>query len=394
MGSGSSSTYKSELDALDIETANYNELKEEIIKVRRMIRDYSDTASAHEEKGKGREVISVSPSPSSSARRFNQEAWELIEKGHSELVPAYVYAKKLESQFVNSQLANKGGKATNYDLGCGGTAKDTKAEADFNKMMRGDDNSDDLQAPHVLLCPCMHSEATNDEDIQPHALHGEKCIGSWMKVNAAAVFYIHLITNEVSYSKPENYTDPDEELKKLSQADGCLHAPLKDLLTVIDKIILQHKKTPLLIDTSSEERVSTFFAYKGRTIDAKGMVSGALLTGMTTIDAMESARKVLVGALKSGSMLAVDIKDSVPNFIGRYSSKKELPIEMFQQGGQVLATKLNLYSKIYREEDREQSRCVVKEGFRLVVITSTPLDKIHILNDQLPMEFLTPVVIV
>jgi len=123
-------------------------------------------------------------------------------------------------------------------------------------------------------------------------------------------------------------------------------------------------KTPLILDTSTDDKVCTFFSYQPDVaiLDAKSMVmAGATGPAKQTkatktaprgpgmslearLGAMDVARKTLVNAMKFGKLLVIRLGTSAPDFVHAFSdesldmdtsthSSAYFPLLVFEKGG-------------------------------------------------------------
>ena len=121
-------------------------------------------------------------------------------------------------------------------------------------------------------------------------------------------------------------------------------------------------KTPLLLDSSPDDKVCTFFSYQPDVVilDAKSLVMASKATksakkgkGTTSVDVdavlgvMDAARKTLVNAMKFGKLLVIRLGTSSPDFVHTFSddamridtskvSSAYFPLLVFQQAGSLL----------------------------------------------------------
>ena len=114
---------------------------------------------------------------------------------------------------------------------------------------------------------------------------------------------------------------------------------------------------------------------------------------------MESCRRSLVGAIKSGCTFALylgAVTIEHADFKKKLCTKNVFPSETFQQAGLKLKSPDYdpKYKAIFREEDLEQGEAVCRDGFRCIVISShTPFDYEKKLEDSIPLGYLFPIYI-
>ena len=93
--------------------------------------------------------------------------------------------------------------------------------------------------------------------------------------------------------------------------------------------------TPLVLDSSDDHVVDTFFSYSADAIvlDAKKMSLDATLRKQPDRAALDAARKRVVLAMKNGSQLVVATQQAAVDFVGRFSAPDMLPLELFSRAG-------------------------------------------------------------
>eukprot|EP01032_Pedospumella_encystans_P018535 gene18535-21097_t len=149
-----------------------------------------------------------------------------------------------------------------------------------------------------------------------------------------------------------------KEVKVKENVDFCELVDFEEALEAAFKT----GKTPLLLDSSPDDKVCTFFSYQPDVVilDAKAMVMASKPTksakkgkGITTVDVdailgvMDAARKTLVNAMKFGKLLVVRLGTSAPDFVHTFSddamridtsrvSSAYFPLLVFQQAGSLL----------------------------------------------------------
>ena len=92
--------------------------------------------------------------------------------------------------------------------------------------------------------------------------------------------------------------------------------------------------TPLVLDSSDDHVVDTFFSYSADAIvlDAKKMSLDATLRKQPDRAALDAARKRVVLAMKNGSQLVVATQQAAVDF-HRFSAPEMLPLELFSRAG-------------------------------------------------------------
>jgi hypothetical protein len=126
--------------------------------------------------------------------------------------------------------------------------------------------------------------------------------------------------------------------------------------------------TPLVVDNSADDKVSTFLSYQQDVIilEARRMIfeSGR----RPLIQVLDEARARLVNAMKYGKMFAIRMGESAPDFRGTFcdgrladeykiDDKAYLPGEIFEGGGSMM--KEDPWPKrLFREEDMKPHKNV------------------------------------
>lgn len=140
-----------------------------------------------------------------------------------------------------------------------------------------------------------------------------------------------------------------------------IYSRLIDLESSLEKAF-RTGRTPLILDTSNDDQVCTFYSYQVNAIilETKGMI----LSRQPLLKCMEAARNCLVNAMKFGKLLVIRLGTSSPDFRGKFNDEnlKEVditlrdsllsyfPIEVFLSGGLQLHDEFWV-RKLFREED-------------------------------------------
>lgn len=139
-------------------------------------------------------------------------------------------------------------------------------------------------------------------------------------------------------------------------------------------------KTPLILDSSQDEKVCTYLTYRSNCVilDAKQMVLEG--RNQTPRAILERARTKLAGAMFHGKTLVIRLANSVPDFLGKYcdqalpdklpEGKALFPKEVFIRGGTLLKTE-EWCKKLYREEDTlpHKNLFFCRDEFNVVVVS-------------------------
>jgi hypothetical protein len=200
--------------------------------------------------------------------------------------------------------------------------------------------------------------------------------------------------------------------RQLPEASADL---VKDLRTInikllVDTIkpIIEHPRpcTPLLIDPT--DRVNIFFTYSGDYsglfVDAKKiLVQTMIRKEITTDEALEELRCILVNAMKHGRTLVVCMGDSATDFLHKFHGDNTFPVQdLFVRAGLFTSnlTKGQLFkqpeywAKVVRESDMEYGTFVVRPEFSVVITTAFQLeDYQEFLKNAIPIQECIPIYI-
>ena len=130
------------------------------------------------------------------------------------------------------------------------------------------------------------------------------------------------------------------------------------------EIAFRSGHTPLILDTSPDDRVCTFYSYQVDAIilEAKSMIIESSRQPLITV--LEKARRCLVNAMKFGKLLVIRLGSSSPDFRNYFNDDKLrevdqlaadsdisfFPRELFQSGGSQLISE-QWVRRLFREED-------------------------------------------
>ena len=181
----------------------------------------------------------------------------------------------------------------------------------------------------------------------------------------------------------EGKTKDDALSLTLSQpAPTLLYINLVHLEHAIQNALLNNK-TPLIIDSSPDDKVNTYFMYSSAVLfDGKKAGLDKSLRNIPVNTIMDQARNSLVQALKYGNTFVVALTKSVTDFTTTFNDETSphpegmcFPLEIFKNGGRNLLQ--DEYMKgLFRPQDREYglALCRSPDTFR-VVITSQFLEE-------------------
>jgi len=123
------------------------------------------------------------------------------EAHETELMDA-INAKEKKEKIANDAHTKQKG---NYDKSTGGTADDTKNEAEAAKLLRGDDGAADSVVPILK-----HDLGIYGHPIQEKTLN---LVGKWKKflgLSKNCYLYVHVISKEVVSIRPVEYDEGEE----------------------------------------------------------------------------------------------------------------------------------------------------------------------------------------
>lgn len=217
--------------------------------------------------------------------------------------------KKLKSLNKNNQ------KNTDYEAGFGGTAADSKNEAEAAKLLRGADENE--TNPDLLLDE--EFPLLNKNKLRYYHSLNEKTVrlsGKWKKymgLVSNCYTYIHVLTREVVSICPPDYEEEEVKVDKMEEVDprvanpsnGLCTVGLENLLAKIEEVVKNDEKTPLLLETSQEQYLRSYFSYKGVVADCSSLTIPFAKGGVKRNELMEDCRKKLVQAMKVGSVFAL-----------------------------------------------------------------------------------------
>eukprot|EP01036_Dinobryon_divergens_P022864 gene22864-31165_t len=156
------------------------------------------------------------------------------------------------------------------------------------------------------------------------------------------------------------------------------------------ELAFQTGRTPLILDTSSDDKICTFYSYQ---IDAIILEAKALIlegSRQTLVQVLEKARRCIVNAMKFGKLLVIRLGTSSPDFREKFNDDylrlcdptidshiSYFPKETFYSGGSALHSE-DWVKKLFREEDMKPHKnfAICRETFRVCVASQTPLGSI------------------
>ena len=100
---------------------------------------------------------------------------------------------------------------------------------------------------------------------------------------------------------------------------SVLHCNLQDLEKTLSAAY-ETTLTPLILDTSEDDKVCSYFSYQHcEILEAKSLI---LEARNSLPNAMEKARKALVNAMKHGKTLLIRLSNAAPDFLHNLNDDK------------------------------------------------------------------------
>ncbi|CAM9126211.1 unnamed protein product [Ectocarpus sp. 12 AP-2014] len=166
--------------------------------------------------------------------------------------------------------------AGDYDRSFGGTKQDTQVENEYASLVRGEHGAEPTEHTFPILRTV---ECNNQEDLVKL-----RSAGNWLRYLGAKGCYlwIHSLTREVTALRPPDYVDENslaEAREEENVTGGYPTCPLSGLPELIEKIVDQDKRTPLLIDNSEEGKVTAYLSYKAVLVDVSVLAIGYQKSG-------------------------------------------------------------------------------------------------------------------
>ena len=310
--------------------------------------------------------------------------------------------------------------AADYSKSFSGSAEDTKNEKEAAELMKGDGGEDEATTStnndmDPLLIP---RQLSNDTESMKYDVFALRNGSNWLKFMSASgcFMYIHEASKEVVSVRPNQYDEDLDhgggnvdistlnaqnnlpETKEETLPEGCLTASLSDLPKTIEEVVA-NKRTPLILDTSEDEKVKTFMEYKSRLADLSSFIIPFAKSGLKRSDVLEKVRETLVGAIKSGTcfclyMGSVTIEHA--NLKRKLCKKDVFPNESMMEAGARLKQPAfdPRYKLLFREADLEEGEAILRDGFYTVVLSRLhPKEIEKELSECIPLLSMTPIFI-
>jgi len=112
--------------------------------------------------------------------------------------------------------------------------------------------------------------------------------------------------------------------------EPVVKGPITIALTALKETIantIANGLTPLIVDSSKEHAVDTFFSYSGVMIDVKQLSLNVSMKKITKEDALEKAREGFVSSMQNGRTMVVSMQQGSPSFNDWFNTPTEWPIE-------------------------------------------------------------------
>ena len=313
---------------------------------------------------------------------------------HAEIVTIISHEKAAESKL---KAKNKKPEA-DYSKSFGGTAEDTRKEKEAAELMRGNDGEKEESKQSKMVQPTYFTTHFDERVLRVN--------GKWMKFDGGnCMMYINCLTKAISAMRPSEYEEEEVVAPKVEQVvdvlNGLPSCPLTDLTTFVDEHTDDPtSKTLLLLDTSPEQNVRTFYSYKAILEDVSSLTVPFAKAGIKRGDLIERCRKSLVGAIKTGGTFVLYLGSMTiehANWKKKLCKKDIFPAETFQLcGRKLLETYMGKkrYESFFREEDLEAGLAIAREGFKFVVVSSlSPHEYMEALEESIPLGYMDVVVI-
>jgi hypothetical protein len=359
------------------------------------------------------------------------------------------YMQKVVLAVIDKERATfKPKVVADYSKSFSGSAADTKAEKDAAALMKGEggakeEDADAEDAPDInpyLRRPrytkaskgASNQELADCKILNAHDRHVIFELGTQLKFLGASgcYMYVHSASKEVASLRPKNY-DEDEDVgggvalanEQIAAEEGRTSKTtggsgpgatagsedipedirvcrLQDLPAVLDELINVQGVTPLILDTSEEQRVRAFMEYKHCLCDVSALAVPFAKSGLKRDDVMEGCRVRLVTALKTGAMFCLYMGQcgiEHADFKKKLCKKDKFPVDVFTNAGKKLFTigpdGEPRFRLVYREADKQSGQIVAKEDtFRVCVVSSLhPRQWREQLCDCLPTGYMAPV---
>lgn len=207
-------------------------------------------------------------------------------------------------------------------------------------------------------------EAGVYEGIDPRAYRR----GRWYKYlnfNEDCYVYVHNYTRSITASRPENFGDLTEEEKRRMRKLGVY---IKELPSELEKVYDKMHQIPIVHCSEYTAWSLKKFAEYGGGAGGNWQLLDCSRMGRINSRLLEEARQAIVSAMRYGKWLMIFLVEPIPEFAEKICTSKNresFPFGVWTHGG--LETDV-VKEKIYREDDKESGRMIVRDGFRVCVV--------------------------
>lgn len=270
----------------------------------------------------------------------------------------------LEAAIAKDQATTSQHKAVDYSQTFGGTEADHNKEKDAAEILRGEPAASDAG---ILTQPDM---------VHPSEHEALKAAGKWKKFLSASgcYLYVNSLTRDTVAVRPDDFEDDAADQASQQQsssgepvdpANGLPSVLLTELPAMVDHIVNELHKTPLILDTSESQVARTFYSYKANLADASALTIPYGKSGVKKEDIMDRCRHVLVNSMKKGQLFALYLGTTSiehADIKGKLCKKDCFPKETFIKSGRALLEPDYdpRYKHIYREEDLESGQAIAR----------------------------------
>ena len=319
---------------------------------------------------------------------------------HSEILET-VRAEKVEEHKLKMK-AQKANAPADYSKSFGGTAEDTRKEAEAAALMRGDEKKDTSDGNDSRVLRPQYCTSHFDEKVL-------RTNGKWLRFDGGeCIMYLNCLTKAIVSVRPTDYEE-DEELNPQSTEEvvdlynGLSTVTLTDLTTYVDEVTAPecNQKTLLLLDMSEEQNVRTFFSYKAIVEDVSALTIPFAKGGLKRGDLVERVRRSLVAAIKTGKIFCLYLGSMTAQHADwkkKMCKKDSFPVETFQLSGRKILEKYMgkfRYELCFREEDLEAGQAVARDGFKFIVVSSlSPFEYEENLKETIPLGYMQTTIVI
>ena len=264
-----------------------------------------------------------------------------------------------------------------YSKTCAGTAADSKAEKAFTELMKEQDGKADLpedEFAHLLV-------VMKEQDLPGGVYDALKVEGKWLKVEVIhgdglpGVAWIHSFTCEEAFSRPRDYVEEVAEVtEEVDPYAGLSRCDMEDVIERIEAAINGGEegvepKTPLLVDTSADEKMRTFFKYSKCVVVELEQLSWSrkkqAAEKVTGAKVMEEARRRAVVAMKHGKTLVLDLGKMGSGCMlkDQWCKENTLDVRIFEAGGKkIISGKPKPFcKKMWKDAEKVSGEIVIDD---------------------------------